>query len=271
MRTVIDLVLLAIIIISIWSGYKKGFIMGIAGVVAIVVSLYAASLVSSAFSYEVVPALRPFASGYVESQMQDTVLEDMGLADTELSYEDILSNDPELRHDFCATCYKTFGIYDDAAEQMATEAETYADEHNSTIEEAIVEVLCTRVAYIAGVVLLFIIFLITLMTLANIPNLSFRIPNMDILNDAGRRGHGTFDRHALLHAALVDTALRRAGHRAGYLRGHAAGEILPLHRLPHRGPRHLRTRIYEQNVNSAPPVLTIGSHGDKLALEEKEC
>ena len=116
MRTVIDLVLLAIIIISIWSGYKKGFIMGIAGVVAIVVSLYAASLVSSAFSYEVVPALRPFASGYVESQMQDTVLEDMGLADTELSYEDILSNDPELRHDFCATCYKTFGIYDDAAE-----------------------------------------------------------------------------------------------------------------------------------------------------------
>lgn len=171
MRTVIDLVLLAIIIISIWSGYKKGFIMGIAGVVAIVVSLYAASLVSSAFSYEVVPALRPFASGYVESQMQDTVLEDMGLADTELSYEDILSNDPELRHDFCATCYKTFGIYDDAAEQMATEAETYADEHNSTIEEAIVEVLCTRVAYIAGVVLLFIIFLITLMTLANIPNL----------------------------------------------------------------------------------------------------
>ena len=40
MRTVIDLVLLAIIIISIWSGYKKGFILGIAGVVAIVVSLY---------------------------------------------------------------------------------------------------------------------------------------------------------------------------------------------------------------------------------------
>ena len=51
MRTVIDLVLLAIIIISIWSGYKKGFILGIAGVVAIVVSLYGASLVSSAFSY----------------------------------------------------------------------------------------------------------------------------------------------------------------------------------------------------------------------------
>ena len=209
MRTVIDLVLLAIIIISIWSGYKKGFILGIAGVVAIVVSLYGASLVSSAFSYEVVPALRPFASGYVESQMQETVLEDMGIANTELSYEDILADDPELRHNFCTTCYKTFGIYDDAADQMATEAEEYADSQGSTIEEAIVEVLCTRVAYIAGVALLFIIFLITLMTLANIPNLSFRIPNMDVLNDAGGAAVGLFT--GILYCMLLSWILRFGG------------------------------------------------------------
>ena len=209
MGTVIDLVLLAIIIISIWSGYKKGFILGIAGVVAIVVSLYGASLVSSAFSYEVVPALRPFASGYVESQMQETVLEDMGIANTELSYEDILADDPELRHNFCATCYKTFGIYDDAADQMATEAEEYADSQGSTIEEAIVEVLCTRVAYIAGVALLFVIFLITLMTLANIPNLSFRIPNMDVLNDAGGAAVGLFT--GILYCMLISWILRFGG------------------------------------------------------------
>ena len=209
MRTVIDLVLLAIIIISIWSGYKKGFILGIAGVVAIVVSLYGASLVSSAFSYEVVPALRPFASGYVESQMQETVLEDMGIANTELSYEDILADDPELRHNFCATCYKTFGIYDDAADQMATEAETYADEQGSTIEGAIVETLCSRIAYIAGVALLFIIFLITLMTLANIPNLSFRIPNMDVLNDAGGAAVGLFT--GILYCMLLSWILRFGG------------------------------------------------------------
>ena len=176
---------------------------------AIVVSLYGASLVSSAFSYEVVPALRPFASGYVESQMQETVLEDMGIANTELSYEDILADDPELRHNFCATCYKTFGIYDDAADQMATEAEEYADSQGSTIEEAIVEVLCTRVAYIAGVALLFIIFLITLMTLANIPNLSFRIPNMDVLNDAGGAAVGLFT--GILYCMLLSWILRFGG------------------------------------------------------------
>ena len=92
---------------------------------------------------------------------------------------------------------------------MATEAEEYADSQGSTIEEAIVEVLCTRVAYIAGVALLFIIFLITLMTLANIPNLSFRIPNMDVLNDAGGAAVGLFT--GILYCMLLSWILRFGG------------------------------------------------------------
>ena len=92
---------------------------------------------------------------------------------------------------------------------MATEAEEYADSQGSTIEEAIVEVLCTRVAYIAGVALLFIIFLITLMTLANIPNLSFRIPNMDVLNDAGGAVMGLVN--GAIYCILLCWALRFLG------------------------------------------------------------
>ena len=56
-----------------------------------------------------------------------------------MSYEDILAGDSQLRHEFCYTCYTTVGIYDDAADQMATEAEEYADANEVQISEAIVE------------------------------------------------------------------------------------------------------------------------------------
>ena len=209
MHIVIDLVLLAIVIICVWSGYKKGFIIGIANLLGIIVALYGAVLVSSAFSYDVVPVLRPFVSGYIEGQMDDTVLEEMDLSNTDLSYEDILAGDSALRHEFCVTCYTTVGIYDDAADQMATEAEQYADSNSVQISDAIIEIFCQRAAYVAGVALFFLIFLIALMAIANIPNLSYRIPNMDLLNDIGGAAMGFIN--GVCYCMLIAWVLRFLG------------------------------------------------------------
>lgn len=209
MKTVIDLVLLAIIISCAWAGYKKGLIMGIGGMIAIIISLYGACLVSTAFSYEVIPVLRPFVSGYVEGQMRDNVLTEMGILDTALSVEDILAGDPDLRNEFCVNSYRAVGIYINAAEQMATEAEEYAETHAMSIEESVVEVLCSRLSYVAGVTLLFMIFLIALVAIGNIPNLSFKIPNMDILNDAGGAVMGFIT--GITFCVLICWALRFLG------------------------------------------------------------
>ena len=42
--------------------------MSIGSMILIIISLYTAVILSSAFSYEAVSALRPFASGYVENR-----------------------------------------------------------------------------------------------------------------------------------------------------------------------------------------------------------
>ena len=138
---------------------------------------------------------------------------------------------------------------------MATEAETYADEQGSTIEDAIVETLCARIAYIAGVVLLFLIFLITLMTIANIPNLSYRIPNADLLNDAGGAVMGLVN--GMTYCVLLCWALRFLGLFIGLdtLGGTLLGRLFSSSTSSQPGSAS-EIQIYEQNVNSGPPVLT---------------
>ena len=90
MRLIIDIVLLVIVALCTWSGYKKGLIGGIAGILAVIIALFGGSLLSSAYAHEVIPALEPFVDGYVDSQKnRDVMLEKLGYAHSELSLEDM--------------------------------------------------------------------------------------------------------------------------------------------------------------------------------------
>ena len=71
MRTILSLAFLIILIFCGWSGYKKGLIMGVFSLLAFAVSVYGANLLSTTYSLEVVDALRPFASGFVEVNIVD--------------------------------------------------------------------------------------------------------------------------------------------------------------------------------------------------------
>ena len=89
MKAVLSLLFLSILIFCVWSGYKKGLVMGIFSLIAFVVSVYGANLLSLAYSGEVIDALRPFASGFVEVNVVDkTVRPAMGIDSTNLSVKD---------------------------------------------------------------------------------------------------------------------------------------------------------------------------------------
>ena len=185
-KAIIDLVLLGILIICVWSGYKKGIIMGVGGILCIIVAVYGANLLANSFSYDVVPALKPFANGYTETMMNgsdSTVMKRMGWDGSTYRVEDLVEMYPNRKLEFCSTCYQTLGFDENLSDRMAEKAVTYARESGSSIRAAVGQILCETVSYAACFLVAFLLILIILTVIGNLPNLSYKLPRFDILND----------------------------------------------------------------------------------------
>ena len=185
-RLILDIVLLLIVALCTWSGYRKGLIGGIAGILVVVIALFGGSLLSSAYSREVVPVLEPFVDGYIDSQnTRDDILEKLNYGYSDLSLEDVLARDSSLRYKYAEECMKTVGIYQDRAEEMAVKAVETADRNGVSMTDAVVSVLCDTASFVGGLTVAFLLILILLVAIGNIGNLSFRLPNLELLDEIG--------------------------------------------------------------------------------------
>ena len=186
MKAVIDIVLIIIIALCTWNGYKRGLVGGVAGILAIIISLLGANILSAAYAHEVVPALEPFVDGYVDSSKnRGAILERMGYGSSDLSLDDILQQDSSLRYDYAYECLSDLGLYEKRAEELAADAVAYAQESGVSMTDAVVAVVCDTVTRVMTTVIAFLLILILLVALASIGNLSFRLPNMENLDEIG--------------------------------------------------------------------------------------
>lgn len=185
MNIVLSVVFVLIIAAAIWGGYKRGLILGVANLVAVVASLYLACLLSAAFSNELVTVLKPFAEGYMERQIEAVAMPELGLDGAQISVADALEQNPDLTGDFCVATFRAVGIYGGPAEQMAQEAQEYAEVQRVDLTAAMTQVFCERIAYVGCIILGFILILILLLAIGNLPNLTFKIPEREKLNDVG--------------------------------------------------------------------------------------
>ncbi len=187
MRILLDLLLLLIVALSIWDGYKRGLIGGVFGILALVVALIAGNSLSSNYSFEAVPVLEPFVDGYVDSQkMRDNVLEIMGYGSTDLSLEDVLESDSSLRYDYAVICMEELGFQDSRAETLAQRAVRYSEANDVSMTDAVITILCDTVTYVVGLALCFLLVVILLSAIGNIGNLVFRLPDsMELLDELG--------------------------------------------------------------------------------------
>ena len=187
MNIILDLILLLIVALCIWDGYKRGLIGGIAGIFAIIIALLAGSSLSDRYAVEAVPVLEPFVNGYIDSQkIRSTVLDRMGYGSSELSLEDVLEADSSLRYDYAVLCMEEAGFHENRAEELAERSVRYSDQNSVSMTEAVVSILCDTIAYVMGLALCFLLILILLVAISNIGGLVFRLPDhMELLDELG--------------------------------------------------------------------------------------
>ena len=198
--SIINIVLLAILVICAWQGYKKGIIMGIIQVLVIILSLYGAQVLSDTYSYEVIPVLKPFVSGYMETLVEENTYqafgyepdEQTGQYDAPYSTTDLLNSSPDMRRTVAQRTYQSLGLYDGMAQTLADRTIAYAQENNASLTSSVVTIACQSVTWYAGFLLAFIILFAILTVIVNLPNLSFKIPYIGIVNDLGGLAIGLF-------------------------------------------------------------------------------
>ena len=215
-NSIINLVLIAILVICAWQGYKKGIIMGIIQVLVIILSLYGAQLLSDTYSYEVIPVLKPFASGYLENQVEETAFTAMGYEPDEkgefhvnYSLSDLLNANQDLQEPIVYETYKSLGVYESMAQTLTARTMDYARDEETSLSAAVVNVVCQSVTWYGGFLLAFLIVFAVLTVIINLPNLSFKLPYIGLVNDIGGVAIGIFV--GLLFCSLIVWALQFTG------------------------------------------------------------
>ena len=184
MRLVLNLILILIMALCLWGGFKKGLINGLIGIIAIIIALVGANALASRYSGELVPAIEPFIGGYIDSETtSDEVLAKLGYGDSDKSLTDIMEADSSLRIDYAYECCRLVGFYKDISEDLAEDSVTYANDKEVSITNAVITIICNTIAYVGCVTVAFIMILILVTSFFDVLNIDIRLPNLDVLDE----------------------------------------------------------------------------------------
>lgn len=184
MKFILNIVLLLILALCIWGGFKRGLIGGIIGLAAVFAALLSANFFASSYSGELIPALHPFVNGFVDSETNtDAILTRLGYGGTELSLTDILEQDTSMRYDYAYECMRSVGFYGAVSEDLAGDAVDYAARSGASLTNAVVLVICSTVSYVGCITVAFIMILILITAILDMINLDFHLPNIDVIDE----------------------------------------------------------------------------------------
>ena len=137
----------------------------------------------------------PFAGGYFEGQL-DVVATELPDNDAGLSGEDWVAAHPDTAQEYAEQCFAAAGVTGRPAQRMARAALTMRGD-------------CARLCYVLVTSVGFLLILLILAAIGNLPNLAFKLPNREKLNDIGGAALGAVN--GVCFGILLCWALQFAG------------------------------------------------------------
>ncbi|SHI22790.1 Colicin V production protein [Sporobacter termitidis DSM 10068] len=187
MNWAIDGVLILIVAFCAWRGLRNGFIRGVFGVLAIIVAIYGANLVASAYSSEFTGMLEPFVGGIVDKAVtrvvtpdDDVVNPDAAPADDGEKNPDAALTDDEKTDvfDVSFAALRDIGVATGASKLIAEKVGGQVQAVGQPMSVYLTEKLCDALAYIGVFLIAFVLITIIFAVIGNIFNLAFSLPGI---------------------------------------------------------------------------------------------
>ena len=180
MSICLDLAIVAIVALCAWRGFRTGIINGVSWIVALVIAIYGANLVSTAYYSEFSDMLEPFAQGVVENTLNGSGDDDSdAIISPDMTLDELEGLDV---YEVSRAALEKLGIADGPAEEIAREVAETNDRVGTQMTAELTALLCDRAAFVAVFAIAFAIIAIVFTIIGNIFDLSFGLPGHENLN-----------------------------------------------------------------------------------------
>jgi len=211
MAIIIDLLLAAIIISTVWAGIRAGLIRSITGVLVILIAIVGANYIARAYSAEFLPAVEPFINSFVDdavskiqiSEDEQNKADGSENASAELKNADL--DEGEIDNEVFSAAVKalqSIGLSKSSAETLAKKACTGITEVGKSLKKAISDELCNTICFLIVFMISFVLILIALTIIATIVNFAFNLPGLNLVNSIGGGAFGLV-KGVLIAAAIA--------------------------------------------------------------------
>lgn len=182
---IFDAVIAVLLLIALWRGYRKGFVLTLCGFLAIFVAFIGASLVSNMLAGPVSQAIRPMIESSIQQVVTDQVQTDASSSlpaseDDPSLTPDENSQDPSLEELLAELSQSKFFRGFAAAIQKSIDQGLVAATANAT--RIISDYIAQQIAKIVLFIVSFILILVLWYFLSHALDLAFRLPVLSTLN-----------------------------------------------------------------------------------------